>query len=116
MFKNLSISRFWVLLQNLILSHGSQEMETTFDFIINLSMAYRSICKNFLFLSKSVEFIAMQIRDYRTDWDLEVNQPAAGNYYPVCEHVYNISVIFIIGVQDLISPSHLPQGMLLLIL
>lgn len=26
----------------------------------------------------------LQIRDYRTDWNLEVNQPAAGNYYPVC--------------------------------
>ncbi|KAK4760251.1 hypothetical protein SAY87_005144 [Trapa incisa] len=24
-----------------------------------------------------------RIRDYRTDWELEVNQPAAGNYYPI---------------------------------
>ncbi|KAI3929712.1 hypothetical protein MKX01_025880 [Papaver californicum] len=23
------------------------------------------------------------IRDYRTDWDLEVHQPASGNYYPI---------------------------------
>lgn len=27
----------------------------------------------------------LQIRDFRSDWDLEVNQPIAGNYYPVCE-------------------------------
>lgn len=38
-----------------------------------------------------MEFILPQIRDYRTDWDLEVNQPVAGNYYPVCEHLYIIS-------------------------
>lgn len=24
-----------------------------------------------------------RVRDYRTDWDLQVTQPAAGNYYPV---------------------------------
>ncbi|XP_009591416.1 probable alpha-mannosidase At5g13980 [Nicotiana tomentosiformis] len=24
-----------------------------------------------------------RIRDYRADWDLQVNQPAAGNYYPI---------------------------------
>ncbi|KAK2983332.1 hypothetical protein RJ640_016070, partial [Escallonia rubra] len=24
-----------------------------------------------------------RIRDYRADWDLEVNQPVAGNYYPI---------------------------------
>lgn len=26
----------------------------------------------------------LQIRDFRTDWELQVNQPVAGNYYPVC--------------------------------
>ncbi|KAL0380291.1 UNVERIFIED_CONTAM: Alpha-mannosidase [Sesamum angustifolium] len=26
-----------------------------------------------------------RIRDYRADWDLQVNQPIAGNYYPVGE-------------------------------
>lgn len=26
----------------------------------------------------------LQIRDYRADWDLEVMQPIAGNYYPAC--------------------------------
>ena len=27
--------------------------------------------------------VVLQIRDYRKDWDLEVNEPIAGNYYPV---------------------------------
>jgi len=26
---------------------------------------------------------SLQIRDYRPDWDLEVKEPVAGNYYPV---------------------------------
>lgn len=26
----------------------------------------------------------LQILDFRADWDLQVNQPVAGNYYPVC--------------------------------
>jgi hypothetical protein len=25
----------------------------------------------------------LQVRDQRTDWDLEVKEPVAGNYYPV---------------------------------
>ncbi|XP_050232389.1 probable alpha-mannosidase At5g13980 [Mercurialis annua] len=29
-----------------------------------------------------------RIRDYRADWDLEVNQPAAGNYYPINLGIY----------------------------
>ncbi|KAF5479242.1 hypothetical protein F2P56_000079 [Juglans regia] len=29
-----------------------------------------------------------KIRDYRTDWDLEVNQPVAGNYYPINLGIY----------------------------
>jgi len=28
--------------------------------------------------------VHLQVRDYRKDWHLEVNQPVAGNYYPVC--------------------------------
>jgi hypothetical protein len=28
--------------------------------------------------------VVLQIRDYRKDWNLEVNEPIAGNYYPVC--------------------------------
>ncbi|CAN8256400.1 unnamed protein product [Cochlearia groenlandica] len=29
-----------------------------------------------------------RIRDYRSDWKLEVNQPAAGNYYPINHGIY----------------------------
>lgn len=29
------------------------------------------------------EIIPLKIRDYRKDWDLQVNEPVAGNYYPV---------------------------------
>ncbi|PIN15813.1 Glycosyl hydrolase, family 38 - alpha-mannosidase [Handroanthus impetiginosus] len=29
-----------------------------------------------------------RIRDYRTDWDLQVNQPVAGNYYPINLGIY----------------------------
>ncbi|KAJ9189777.1 hypothetical protein P3X46_001031 [Hevea brasiliensis] len=29
-----------------------------------------------------------RIRDFRTDWDLEVNQPVAGNYYPINLGIY----------------------------
>ncbi|KAJ0639216.1 putative alpha-mannosidase [Helianthus annuus] len=29
-----------------------------------------------------------RIRDYRADWDLEVNQPIAGNYYPINLGIY----------------------------
>ncbi|KAL0351207.1 UNVERIFIED_CONTAM: Alpha-mannosidase [Sesamum radiatum] len=29
-----------------------------------------------------------QIRDYRVDWDLKVNEPAAGNYYPINLGIY----------------------------
>ncbi|KAL2529274.1 Glycosyl hydrolase family 38 protein [Forsythia ovata] len=29
-----------------------------------------------------------RIRDYRTDWDLKVNEPAAGNYYPINLGIY----------------------------
>lgn len=42
----------------------------------------------------------MQLRDYRADWDLEVNQPIAGNYYPVCEPSYIISVVIIYVVSS----------------
>ncbi|XP_074275155.1 putative alpha-mannosidase At5g13980 [Silene latifolia] len=29
-----------------------------------------------------------RIRDYRSDWDLQVNQPVAGNYYPINLGIY----------------------------
>ncbi|KAF6169657.1 hypothetical protein GIB67_004049 [Kingdonia uniflora] len=43
--------------------------------------------KTFYSDSNGRDFVE-RIRDYRTDWDLEVNQPVAGNYYPVNLGVY----------------------------
>ncbi|CAK9177487.1 unnamed protein product [Ilex paraguariensis] len=38
--------------------------------------------KTFFTDSNGRDFLE-RIRDYRADWDLEVNQPIAGNYYPI---------------------------------
>ncbi|KAL8160140.1 hypothetical protein V2J09_001677 [Rumex salicifolius] len=38
--------------------------------------------KTFYTDSSGRDFIK-RIRDYRTDWELQVNQPVAGNYYPI---------------------------------
>ncbi|KAK6920446.1 Glycoside hydrolase family 38, N-terminal domain [Dillenia turbinata] len=38
--------------------------------------------KTFFTDSSGRDFIE-RIRDYRADWDLQVNQPVAGNYYPI---------------------------------
>lgn len=43
--------------------------------------------KTFYTDSNGRDFIK-RIRDYRTDWDLEVNQPFAGNYYPINLGIY----------------------------
>ncbi|KAF2322962.1 hypothetical protein GH714_032461 [Hevea brasiliensis] len=43
--------------------------------------------KTFYTDSNGRDFIK-RIRDYRTDWNLEVNQPAAGNYYPINLGIY----------------------------
>ncbi|KAI7736479.1 hypothetical protein M8C21_012084, partial [Ambrosia artemisiifolia] len=43
--------------------------------------------KTFYTDSNGRDFIE-RIRDYRADWDLEVNQPIAGNYYPINLGVY----------------------------
>ncbi|KAJ6680331.1 ALPHA-MANNOSIDASE [Salix purpurea] len=43
--------------------------------------------KTFYTDSNGRDFIK-RIRDYRTDWDLEVNQPSAGNYYPINLGIY----------------------------
>jgi hypothetical protein len=40
------------------------------------------LCTYVVFMSYSSIFF--QVRDSRTDWELQVNQPIAGNYYPVC--------------------------------
>ncbi|KAL7600470.1 hypothetical protein Lser_V15G23617 [Lactuca serriola] len=41
--------------------------------------------KTFYIDSNGRDFL-QRIRDYREDWDLEVNQPIAGNYYPLMLH------------------------------
>lgn len=43
--------------------------------------------KTFYTDSNGRDFIK-RIRDYRTDWDLQVNQPVAGNYYPINLGIY----------------------------
>ncbi|XP_048445533.1 probable alpha-mannosidase At5g13980 isoform X4 [Pyrus x bretschneideri] len=43
--------------------------------------------KRFYTDSNGRDFIE-RIRDYRKDWDLEVNQPVAGNYYPINLGIY----------------------------
>ncbi|XP_062151727.1 probable alpha-mannosidase At5g13980 [Alnus glutinosa] len=43
--------------------------------------------KTFYTDSNGRDFIK-RIRNYRTDWDLEVNQPIAGNYYPINLGIY----------------------------
>ncbi|KAK9926542.1 hypothetical protein M0R45_023767 [Rubus argutus] len=43
--------------------------------------------KQFYTDSNGRDFIE-RIRDYRKDWDLEVNQPVAGNYYPINLGIY----------------------------
>ncbi|OMO99297.1 hypothetical protein COLO4_13373 [Corchorus olitorius] len=43
--------------------------------------------KTFYTDSNGRDFIK-RIRDFRTDWDLEVSQPIAGNYYPVNLGIY----------------------------
>ncbi|RYR54201.1 hypothetical protein Ahy_A06g029472 isoform B [Arachis hypogaea] len=43
--------------------------------------------KTFYTDSNGRDFIK-RIRDFRTDWDLQVNQPIAGNYYPVNLGIY----------------------------
>ncbi|XP_021663062.2 probable alpha-mannosidase At5g13980 isoform X2 [Hevea brasiliensis] len=43
--------------------------------------------KTFYTDSNGRDFIK-RIRDYRNDWNLQVNQPAAGNYYPINLGIY----------------------------
>ncbi|KAJ6837233.1 putative alpha-mannosidase isoform X1 [Iris pallida] len=43
--------------------------------------------KTFYTDSSGRDFIK-RIRDYRSDWELEVHQPAAGNYYPINLGIY----------------------------
>lgn len=59
-----------------------------------------------------------RIRDYRADWDLEVNQPVAGNYYPINLGMYikDDSEEFSILVDRSVGGSSLVDGQLELML
>ncbi|RRT84029.1 hypothetical protein B296_00004957 [Ensete ventricosum] len=43
-------------------------------------------------------FHHLQVRDYRSEWELQVNQPVAGNYYPVGLWFYICIVLFQINL------------------
>ncbi|KAF3786699.1 Alpha-mannosidase [Nymphaea thermarum] len=53
--------------------------------------------KTFYTDSNGRDFIK-RIRDYRADWDLEVNQPIAGNYYPINLGMYMVDRNFELSV------------------
>ncbi|KAL5581467.1 hypothetical protein UlMin_013909 [Ulmus minor] len=56
------------------------------DVVTHITTAVNSN-KTFYTDSNGRDFIE-RIRDYRTDWDLKVNQPVAGNYYPINLGIY----------------------------
>ncbi|KAE9586550.1 putative alpha-mannosidase [Lupinus albus] len=59
-----------------------------------------------------------RIRDFRTDWDLQVNQPIAGNYYPVNLGLYvqDSSMEFSVLVDRSVGGSSLENGQIELML
>ncbi|TKY62976.1 Alpha-mannosidase protein [Spatholobus suberectus] len=67
--------------------------------------------KTFYTDSNGRDFIK-RIRDYRTDWDLEVSQPAAGNYYPINLGIYikDDKTEFSVLVDRSIGGSSLEDG------
>ncbi|KAL5097368.1 hypothetical protein RYX36_001695 [Vicia faba] len=73
--------------------------------------------KTFYTDSNGHDFIK-RIRDFRTDWDLEVNQPVVGNYYPVYfikQHLTIHTSIFIL-VDRSVGGSSLVDGQVELML
>ncbi|KAF7801853.1 alpha-mannosidase [Senna tora] len=59
-----------------------------------------------------------RIRDFRTDWDLQVNQPIAGNYYPINLGIYeqDSSMELSVLVDRSIGGSSLVDGQVELML
>lgn len=73
--------------------------------------------KSFYTDSSGRDFIE-RIRDYRKDWNLEVNQPVAGNYYPINLGIYmkdNSSELSIL-VDRSVGGSSIADGQLELML
>ncbi|OIW09434.1 hypothetical protein TanjilG_10306 [Lupinus angustifolius] len=67
--------------------------------------------KTFYTDSNGRDFIK-RVRDYRTDWDFEVNQPIAGNYYPINLGIYakDNKTEFSVLVDRSIGGSSLEDG------
>ncbi|KAM1014842.1 hypothetical protein ACFX14_044776 [Malus domestica] len=67
--------------------------------------------KTFYTDSNGRDFIK-RIRDYRTDWDLKVHQPIAGNYYPINLGIYmqDISTEFSVLVDRSVGGSSTVDG------
>ncbi|OVA09673.1 Glycoside hydrolase family 38 [Macleaya cordata] len=73
--------------------------------------------KTFYSDSNGRDFIK-RIRDYRTDWDLQVNQPVAGNYYPINLGMYmedNITELSVL-VDRSVGGSSIMDGQIELML
>ncbi|KAK7360609.1 hypothetical protein VNO77_02616 [Canavalia gladiata] len=73
--------------------------------------------KTFYTDSNGRDFIK-RIQDFRTDWDLQVNQPIAGNYYPVNLGIYaqDSSMEFSVLVDRSVGGSSLEDGQMELML
>lgn len=73
--------------------------------------------KTFYTDSNGRDFIR-RVRDYRTDWDLQVNQPIAGNYYPVNLGIYMVdsSMELSVLVDRSVGGSSLVDGQIELML
>ncbi|KAK7395993.1 hypothetical protein VNO78_16658 [Psophocarpus tetragonolobus] len=73
--------------------------------------------KTFYTDSNGRDFIK-RIRDFRTDWDLQVSQPIAGNYYPVNLGIYvqDSSMEFSVLVDRSVGGSSLEDGQMELML
>ncbi|KAK7350740.1 hypothetical protein VNO77_09651 [Canavalia gladiata] len=69
--------------------------------------------KTFYTDSSGRDFIE-RVRDYRKDWNLEVNQPVAGNYYPINLGIYlkDKSKEFSILVDRAVGGSSIEDGQL----
>ncbi|RDY10272.1 putative alpha-mannosidase [Mucuna pruriens] len=69
--------------------------------------------KTFYTDSNGRDFIE-RVRDYREDWNLEVNQPVAGNYYPINLGIYlkDKSKEFSILVDRAVGGSSIKDGQL----
>ncbi|CAN6485588.1 unnamed protein product [Victoria cruziana] len=73
--------------------------------------------KTFYTDSNGRDFIK-RIRDYRADWDLEVNQPVAGNYYPINLGMYMVDrdFEFSVLVDRAVGGSSVADGQMELML